>query len=137
MHLQTQTRPKVISVQVLEDRIDAATAIQFKEKMRDATRDGPARVVLDPVPRIVNRSFAQFVRHVEEPKRLAIWQANQPDGLWTRLRAPLTFVLPLTLALVVLVLAEGSGSLATTIPFLLAAGPALLNVVGGLRRSFG
>ena len=47
MQLQTQTRPKVISVQVLEDRIDAATAIQFKEKMRDLTRDGPDRVVLD------------------------------------------------------------------------------------------
>ena len=47
MQLQTQTRPKVISVQVMEDRIDAATAIQFKEKMRDATRDGPVRVVLD------------------------------------------------------------------------------------------
>lgn len=47
MQLQTQTRPRVISVQVLEDRIDAATAIQFKEKMRDATRDGPDRVVLD------------------------------------------------------------------------------------------
>lgn len=47
MKLQTQTRPKVISVSVLEDRIDAATAIQFKEKMRDATKDGPHRVVLD------------------------------------------------------------------------------------------
>ena len=47
MQLQTQTRPKVISVAVLEDRIDAASAIQFKERMRDATRDGPARVVLD------------------------------------------------------------------------------------------
>ena len=47
MQLQTQTRPKVISVQVLEDRIDAATAIQFKERMRDVTKDGPARVVLD------------------------------------------------------------------------------------------
>lgn len=47
MQLQTQTRPKVISVSVLEDRIDAATAIQFKEKMRDVTKDGPARVVLD------------------------------------------------------------------------------------------
>lgn len=47
MQLQTQTRPKVISVQVMEDRIDAATAIQFKEKMRDVTRDGPSRVVLD------------------------------------------------------------------------------------------
>ena len=42
MQLQTQTRPKVISVSVLEDRIDAATAIQFKEKMRDVTKDGPA-----------------------------------------------------------------------------------------------
>ncbi len=47
MQLQTQTRPNVISVTVLEDRIDAATAIQFKEKMRDATKDGPQRVVLD------------------------------------------------------------------------------------------
>ncbi len=47
MQLQTQTRPKVISVSVLEDRIDAATAIQFKEKMRDVTKDGPPRVVLD------------------------------------------------------------------------------------------
>ncbi|WP_149588528.1 STAS domain-containing protein [Tabrizicola flagellatus] len=47
MQLQTQTRPKVISVSVIDDRIDAATAIQFKEKMRDATRNGPARVVLD------------------------------------------------------------------------------------------
>ena len=47
MQLQTQTRPKVISVAVLEDRIDAASAIQFKERIRDATRDGPARVVLD------------------------------------------------------------------------------------------
>ncbi|MFN4203067.1 MAG: STAS domain-containing protein [Tabrizicola sp.] len=47
MQLQTQTRPRVISVSVIDDRIDAATAIQFKEQMRDATRDGPARVVLD------------------------------------------------------------------------------------------
>ncbi|MCU0902486.1 MAG: STAS domain-containing protein [Tabrizicola sp.] len=47
MQLKTETRPKVISVLVLEDRIDAATAIQFKERMRDLTRDGPSRVVLD------------------------------------------------------------------------------------------
>ena len=47
MQLQTQTRPKVISVTVIDDRIDAATAIQFKERMRDATKNGPARVVLD------------------------------------------------------------------------------------------
>ncbi|MGL4238560.1 STAS domain-containing protein [Tabrizicola sp.] len=47
MQLHTQTRTNLISVQVIEDRIDAATAIQFKEKMRDATEGGPGRVVLD------------------------------------------------------------------------------------------
>jgi hypothetical protein len=93
-------------------------------------------VVLDPVPRIMNRSFAQFVRHVEEPKRLRIWQQSQPDGLWTRLRAPLTFVLPLLLAFFAILLAEGANSIASTVPLLLAAGPAVLNIIGGLRRSF-
>jgi anti-sigma B factor antagonist len=47
MQLQTQTRPKVIAVQVMEDRIDAATAIQFKERMRDIARTGDQRMVLD------------------------------------------------------------------------------------------
>ncbi len=94
-------------------------------------------VVLDPVPRIMNRSFAQFVRHVEEPKRLKKWQENQPHGLWTRLRAPLTLVLPLLLAFFVLLLVESSNSLLSTMPLLLAAGPAVLNMVGGFKRNFG
>lgn len=47
MQLQTQTRPKVLSVLVMEDRIDAASAIQFKERMRDLTQTGDQRVVLD------------------------------------------------------------------------------------------
>jgi anti-sigma B factor antagonist len=47
MNLQTQTRPKVLSVLVMEDRIDAASAIQFKERMRDLTEGGDQRVVLD------------------------------------------------------------------------------------------
>jgi anti-sigma B factor antagonist len=47
MQLTTQTRPMVLSVLVLEDRIDAASAIQFKEQMRDLTGTAHARVVLD------------------------------------------------------------------------------------------
>jgi anti-sigma B factor antagonist len=47
MQLTTQTRPKVLSVLVLEDRIDAASAIQFKELMRDLTGTDHPRVVLD------------------------------------------------------------------------------------------
>jgi len=47
MQLTTQTRPKVLSILVLEDRIDAASAIQFKEQMRDLTGTTHPRVVLD------------------------------------------------------------------------------------------
>ena len=47
MQLQTQTRPKVLSVLVLNDRIDAASAIQFKEQTRDLTQSAGPRVVLD------------------------------------------------------------------------------------------
>jgi anti-sigma B factor antagonist len=47
MQLQTQTRPKVLSILVMEDRIDAASAIQFKERMRDLTQTADQRVVLD------------------------------------------------------------------------------------------
>ena len=47
MQLQTQTRPKILSILVMEDRIDAASALQFKERMRDLTQDAAHRVVLD------------------------------------------------------------------------------------------
>ena len=47
MQLQTQTRPRLLSVLVMEDRIDAASAIQFKERMRDLTQTADGRVVLD------------------------------------------------------------------------------------------
>ena len=47
MQLQTQTRPKVLSVLVMNDRIDAASAIQFKEQMRDLTQNASQRIVLD------------------------------------------------------------------------------------------
>jgi anti-sigma B factor antagonist len=47
MQLQTQSRAKVIAVEVMENRIDAASAIQFKERMRDITGTGDQRVVLD------------------------------------------------------------------------------------------
>lgn len=47
MQLQTQTRPRLLSVLVMEDRIDAASAIQFKERMRDLTQAADGRVVLD------------------------------------------------------------------------------------------
>jgi anti-sigma B factor antagonist len=34
-------------IKVAEARIDAAVAIQFKDKMREATENGPSRILLD------------------------------------------------------------------------------------------
>lgn len=43
--------PKVYAdrlvIEVAEPRIDAAVAIEFKERMRDQIKDAPARVILD------------------------------------------------------------------------------------------
>ncbi len=47
MELGIETRGDLLIVRVMEDRIDAAVAIQFKDRMRDVLVDAPARVVLD------------------------------------------------------------------------------------------
>ncbi len=47
MQLETVNRDDAIIVTALMDRIDAVIAIQFKDDMREACENGPARVVLD------------------------------------------------------------------------------------------
>jgi len=47
MKLETELREGAIHVKVAEPRIDSAVAIRFKDRLREVTADGPARVVLD------------------------------------------------------------------------------------------
>ena len=47
MNFQTTTYPDLIVVHLCETRIDAAGAIDFKERMRDYTQDPKLRVMLD------------------------------------------------------------------------------------------
>jgi anti-sigma B factor antagonist len=47
MKLSGEVSGDMLIVRVDETRIDAAGAIQFKERMREVTTDAPARVVLD------------------------------------------------------------------------------------------
>jgi anti-sigma B factor antagonist len=47
MNISGEVAGDMLIVRVDEPRIDAAGAIQFKERMREVTSDGPARVVLD------------------------------------------------------------------------------------------
>ncbi len=47
MNLETKTMENALVVAVLEPRIDAAVAIQFKDKVREATAAPSERVVMD------------------------------------------------------------------------------------------
>ena len=47
MDLQSEHHGEILLISAVGDRIDAAGAIQFKERMRDITEAPSARVVLD------------------------------------------------------------------------------------------
>jgi anti-sigma B factor antagonist len=47
MKLKPTTTNGVLTVEVQEDRIDASSAIQFKERMRELTQSATPRVILD------------------------------------------------------------------------------------------
>lgn len=47
MQLVAEQRGEIIVVQALGDRIDAAGAIQFKDRMRELTQTASLRVILD------------------------------------------------------------------------------------------
>lgn len=47
MELTAKLQGDILIISTLHDRIDAAGAIQFKERMRELTEKAPSRVVLD------------------------------------------------------------------------------------------
>ncbi len=47
MNLERTSYGEAVLISVAEPRIDASVAIQFKDRLRELTDDGPARVILD------------------------------------------------------------------------------------------
>ena len=47
MQLLAEPRDDILIVRAMDNRIDAAVAIQFKEHMRDLVKAAPSRVMLD------------------------------------------------------------------------------------------
>ena len=83
-------------------------------------------VVLDPAPRLMNDSFAQFVRGVERPELLRRWKRDAPQGGWTRIHGNLTIVLPLILLLGAVLVMQGVIGLEAALPLIAAASSAVL-----------
>lgn len=47
MELSAETFSDAILIKVKENRIDSASAVAFKDRMRELTSDGPDRVIID------------------------------------------------------------------------------------------
>lgn len=91
-------------------------------------------VVLDPVPRLFNRSFAQFVRNVEKPETLKRWRADAPAGGWRLAQLPVLLLIPAGLAVLVMLIKHSGQSAVALVPVLVTAAPVLLQALGVLRR---
>jgi hypothetical protein len=90
-------------------------------------------VVLDPAPRLMNRSFGLFILQTERPGTLDEWRARQPKSAWANARLPVAVVLP-ALVIGLAYAAAVSGQELTAVLSLLAAGaPAVIGLA--LRKA--
>jgi hypothetical protein len=89
-------------------------------------------VVMDPAPRLMNRSFALYIRQAERPATLAKWRKEQPRSAWALARLPLMILLPV-LVIGMAMAASESGQEVTALVSVLAAG--LPTLLGALFRN--
>jgi hypothetical protein len=88
-------------------------------------------VVLDPEPRIMNRSFAMFVAQVEKLDSIREWRGELPSA-WLKARLPILGGIAAAVMLLAGLLAAGEQPLKLLIPVLAAGGPIL---AAGLWRT--
>jgi hypothetical protein len=100
--------------------------------VRTLVRRGLLR--FDPHPRIINKSFAQFVLQAEKQETFDRWRKESVGGRWRVLRGPIGIAVVVVLGVLIFTGLRNGEGLAALLPLLVAAGPALLNVTGVFRR---
>lgn len=86
-------------------------------------------VVLDPAPRLMNFSFALFIRQVERPETIQKWRDKQPRSTWSLAQVPLAIVFPAVLVAFVVAAVESGQQLNELVPLLAAGAPTLLGMI--------
>lgn len=92
-------------------------------------------IVLDPYPRTMNQSFAQFIRHAEKPDTIKDWRRTQQHGGWDVARLLFGLLLPLAIGVLIVAAIRSGNSIVSIIPLIVAAGPALINALSSARRT--
>lgn len=86
-------------------------------------------VILDPAPRLMNRSFAQFVLQIERPDSLREWRRRQPKSSWLAARLPMLFAVIAGGLFLAVGSAESGQQLSALFAVLAAGGPTLASLV--------
>jgi hypothetical protein len=119
---------------VILDSLARGRVINIKAALAIRSLIRRGLVMLNPNPRLVNKSFAAFVRQAEKPEALVAWRDEQPKGAWDRIARPLAYVVPAAIiALAALAVLAGE-SFATVLPIVLGAVPALLSTLTPGRK---
>ena len=104
-----------------------------KDALKSLIRRG--LMTLDPVPRLLNHSFAAFIQHAERPQTLQRWRADAPRGGWRFAVWPLLIVLPLGLFALGGAILDSGQPLVALLPLVVATGPALLQALGTFKKA--
>ena len=92
-------------------------------------------IVLDPEPRLMNESFAMFVRQAEKLDRIAEWKKDMPAGAWVRAKLPILLAIAGAALLLVGLVVAGGQQPAKLLPVLAAGLPALLAAMHRMMRA--
>ncbi|MET0180822.1 MAG: hypothetical protein ABW194_10135 [Novosphingobium sp.] len=94
-------------------------------------------VILDPAPRLMNRSFAQFVRQIERPDTLRKWRERQPRSGWLTARLPVLATVAAGAVFLAVGAAESGQQLSALLALVVAGGPTLVSLLHRAVRPSG
>ena len=109
--------------------VNMASGLAFASLLRRGV------IILDPEPRLMNESFAMFVRQAEKLDRIAEWQKDMPAGAWVRAQLPILLAIGAAGLLLVGLVVAGGQQPAKLLPVLAAGLPALLAALHRMVRS--
>ena len=91
-------------------------------------------IKLSPIPELINRSFAAFVRQAEKPLQIKAWRDEQPRSAWQRYSPPLLALLPVAIVCFAALASSAGDSAVGLLPLLLGAAPAMIGTLTGARK---
>lgn len=134
-HYEQCWASSTFSERIVLDAIARGNFVNMKSAIALQSLVRRGLVVLDPAPRLMNRSFAEFVCQAERPGTLKLWRDQQPRSSWSSARMPILIVIPVIALLFAVGAAQSGQQIAAMFSLVLAGGPALLNLVGRMTRS--